>query len=78
MYTIYTQDRCSYCTMAKKLMVDHNIEFMEININYDSQARHLIKNLGFKTVPQIYDDYSNHIGGYTDLLEIYNKNDGTD
>ena len=78
MYTIYTQNRCVFCTMAKKLLDDNDIEFLEINIHYDDTARILLKEQGFKTVPQIYDDDNNHIGGYTDLAEIYNKNDRTD
>ncbi len=77
MYTIYTQDRCGYCSMAKHIMVKNDIDFMEINISYDPQARSLIKSMGFKTVPQIFDDDKNHIGGYTELFEIYSKKDGT-
>ena len=76
MYTIYTQDSCVYCTMAKQIMFDKDIEFIEINISYDNEARALIKERGFNSVPQIYDDANNHIGGYTDLAKIYNKDDG--
>ena len=73
MYKIYTQDRCGYCTVAKQLMFDKNIDFMEINIQYDEQAKDFMNEQGFKTVPQIYDDNENHIGGYENLLQIYKR-----
>ena len=66
MYTIYTQDRCGYCSMAKHIMVKNDIDFMEINISYDPQARSLIKSMGFKTVPQIFIG-EHHIGGNFEL-----------
>jgi glutaredoxin len=70
MYNIYTQNQCNFCTMAKQIMFDQNIDFMEINVQYDDQAKDFMKEQGFKTVPQIYDNDGNHIGGYNDLLEI--------
>ena len=73
MYTIYTQKYCGYCFKAKELMKEHNCEFMEISLDHDDQARVLLKEQGLKTVPQIYDEGNNHIGGYTDLLKTFKK-----
>ena len=73
MFKIYTQKSCVYCDMAKALMKENNIDFMEVNIDFDLEERLLLKEQGHKTVPQIYDEGNNHIGGYTDLLDIFKK-----
>ena len=73
MYKIYTRNSCIYCDMAKVLMKENDIDFMEINIDFDNEEKLLLKEQGFKTVPQIYDEGNNHIGGYTDLLDIFKK-----
>jgi len=66
-YTIYTQRTCSYCDDAKKLMIEKDIIFMEISIDHDVQARTMLKEEGHKTVPQIFDNENNHIGGFDEL-----------
>ena len=73
MYKIYTRNSCIYCDMAKVLLKENDIDFMEINIDFDNEEKLLLKEQGFKTVPQIYDEGNNHIGGYTDLLDIFKK-----
>ena len=73
MYKIYTRNSCIYCDMAKALMKENDIDFIEINIDFDNEERLLLKEQGHKTVPQIYDEGNNHIGGYTDLLETFKK-----
>ena len=66
MYTIYTQNLCGYCHMAKDLLKKNRIEFMEISLDYDESARKLLKEMGCNTVPQIFDE-EQHICGYNDL-----------
>ena len=73
MYKIYTQNACAYCVMAKSLMKENDIDFMEINIDFDNEEKLLLKEQGLKTVPQIYDEVNSHIGGYTELLDIFKK-----
>ena len=67
MYKIYTQNSCIYCDMAKALMKENDIDFMEINIDFDNEEKLLLKEQGHKTVPQIYNEVNSHIGGYTEL-----------
>ncbi len=52
-------------------MNEYNYEFIEISLDYDSAAKALMKELGHKTVPQIFNEGNIHIGGYTDLLETF-------
>lgn len=73
MYKIYTRNSCIYCDMAKALMKENDIDFMEINIDFDNEEKLLLKEQGYKTVPQIYNEVNNHIGGYTELLDIFKK-----
>ena len=46
MYTIYTQSLCGYCHMAKKLLKEKEIEFIEIDLDYDQDARKMLKEMG--------------------------------
>lgn len=66
MYKVYSQDRCSYCELAKITLMERNIEFEEINLNENAEAKAFIKGSGYKTVPQIWFGEL-YIGGYTEL-----------
>ena len=67
-YTVYTQSRCGFCDAAKNLLEDSGIAFTEISIENDQDARIMLKDMGCKTVPQIFNGEL-HIGGYTELKE---------
>ena len=68
MYTIYTQNSCGYCHMAKNLMNEQNISFIEISLDNDTEARVMLKEKKCRTVPQIFNGEL-HIGGYTELKQ---------
>lgn len=66
MITIYTKTHCPYCTSAKTLMKNRGIEFEEINIEKNPEARSFLVEQQHRTVPQIY--YRGQLfveGGYT-------------
>ena len=44
---------CGYCTMAKELLEDHSMEYKEIPIDADTEAKNYVKSFA-KTVPQIF------------------------
>ena len=67
-YTVYTQSRCGFCDAAKNLLEASGIAFTEISIEHDQDARIMLKDMGCKTVPQIFNGEL-HIGGYTELKE---------
>tara|TARA_B100000780_G_scaffold7794_1_gene5721 strand:- start:140 stop:313 length:174 start_codon:yes stop_codon:yes gene_type:complete len=54
--------------MAKNIMNEHNISFIEISLDHDYQARTMLKEMKCKTVPQIFNGEL-HIGGYTELKQ---------
>ena len=65
-YKIITSDTCTYCGMAKGLMENFNIDYDEENISKDKNLAQTIKEK-YKTVPQIWNEKNEHIGGYTEL-----------
>ena len=68
MYTIYTQNSCGYCHMAKNLMNENKIDFIEVSLDHDNDARKMLKGMKCRTVPQIFNGEL-HIGGYTELKQ---------
>jgi len=73
MWKIYSQDGCMYCNLSKILMMERGIEFEEIDVRSDDEAKSLFEMNGFKTVPQIFTDRDVYIGGYQDLKKIFEK-----
>ena len=78
MYTIYTQDLCGYCTLAKRLLEQKGHKYKEINISQNESAKRFLKGNGLKTVPQIFvsgivEDTQIYVGDYTMFKESLNK-----
>ena len=74
MYTIYTQNLCGYCTLAKRLLEEKGHKYKEINISENESARRFLKGNGLKTVPQIFvsgivEDTQIYVGDYEKLKE---------
>jgi len=71
MYTIITRDQCNFCDSAKTLLKGAGQGYTEYNVQSPSSKwlLTLIKQAGITTVPQIWDNKGNHIGGYTELKE---------
>ncbi len=68
---VYTTATCPYCTSAKSLLSNHNIDYSEIDISDDHQlkAEMIEKSKGRRTVPQVFVG-DIHIGGFDDLQTI--------
>lgn len=71
MYVIVSRDNCQFCESAKDLMKIRGIAYVEYNVQSGSSKwiLDLIKKAGYTTVPQIWDNKGQHIGGYTELKE---------
>ncbi len=72
--TVYSSTRCPYCVKAKWLLDSKNVQYEEIDITDDDEARLKLieKSNGMRTVPQIFIDEI-HVGGCDDLYELENK-----
>jgi glutaredoxin 3 len=71
MLTIYSKTVCPYCVQAKNYLKAKNINFREINIEQDVEAREFITNQGLRTVPQIFMDGKIFVeGGWAGLSKM--------
>jgi glutaredoxin 3 len=71
MIQIYTKNNCAFCIQAKNLLKSKNIDFEEINIELDPDAREFMLKNNHRTIPQIY--YQGKLfveGGYTGLSRM--------
>lgn len=71
MITVYSKTVCPYCVQAKNYLKQKNINFREVNIEEDEDARAFIMSEGHRTVPQIY--YNGKIlveGGWAGLSKM--------
>ena len=69
---MFTQDGCSYCELAKILLMEQDHDFDVINIKDNAQALAVLRLKNLRTVPQIWDG-DLHIGGYEDLKKYLKK-----
>jgi len=64
---IYSKENCAFCTKAKTLLKNRNIDFEEVVIGRDITREEFLEFLPTaKTVPQIFID-NVLIGGYNEL-----------
>lgn len=64
---MYTKSSCPFCTAARSLFRDKNVEFTEIAIDGDADRRsEMIERSGRRTVPQVFIG-DEHVGGFDDL-----------
>jgi glutaredoxin len=77
MLTVYSKANCPFCDQAKNYLKNKNINYREIRIDQDTEARDFIMSQGHRTVPQIYMDGKVFVEGgwqglskmsYTDIL----------
>lgn len=68
---IYRTNYCPYCDMAERLFDEMEVEYEEIDVTNDAEARDLMveKSGGKRTVPQIFID-GESVGGFTDVQAL--------
>ncbi|GLQ35561.1 glutaredoxin 3 [Amylibacter marinus] len=73
--TIYTGNLCGFCSAAKRLLKQKNVNFTEFNIHNDTskRAEMMQKSNGGRTVPQIFIG-DLHVGGCDDLYDLERAN----
>lgn len=75
MYVIVTRDQCNFCDSAKVLLKGAGLYFVEYNVQSQSSkwVLDLIKKAGYTTVPQIWNQKGEHIGGYTEFKDYISE-----
>lgn len=75
--TIYTKTNCPYCKLAKDYLEKMNMKIHIINLDDDNERAEIYTKLSerlnteIKTVPQIFIEDDNYIGGYEDLIKQF-------
>lgn len=71
MYTIITKESCPFCIKAKKVFAEKNLNFGELKVYEDITREEFYERVppGVTTVPQIWLNDEEYIGGYEDLLK---------
>jgi len=71
MLTVYSKANCPFCDQAKNLLKLKNIEFEEVRVDLQPEAREFIVSEGHRTVPQIYKDGKVFVeGGFQGLSRL--------
>jgi len=70
-YVVISTDKCEFCDKARDLLREKRVGFTAYSLNSPSSKwlLTLLKQAGMNTVPQIWDNEGNHIGGYTELAQ---------
>lgn len=67
MITVYSKPNCQFCDMAKQLLESKGVDYVSVDITLDPEARQLLVDGGFRSVPQIYNGTQHIPGGYQGL-----------
>ena len=66
---VYSKNMCGYCVQAKNWLKNKGIEYKEINIEEQPEAREFVISEVHRTMPQIYID-GKSMGGYNELVKL--------
>jgi glutaredoxin 3 len=70
MLTVYSKNNCPFCVQAKRLLETKGIEYTEVKIDENDEARNFLLSEKHRTVPQIYKDGQLLVeGGYQGLAK---------
>ena len=69
--TMYSSAICPYCVMAKNFLKSRGLDWTEVRIDIDADARQKMVALARRTsVPQIFIGET-HVGGYDDMMALH-------
>lgn len=51
MITLYSKDDCRYCVAVANFLRNNGIEFKELNIDHDEDARKHVTDKGYMSIP---------------------------
>ena len=67
--TVYSKKDCMQCNFTKKWLTEHNIDYIEIDVEKDTDSLNYIKNdLGYQAVPVVVSSTENWYGFQPDKL----------
>jgi glutaredoxin-like protein NrdH len=67
--TLYTKDHCQPCRATKRKLTDLGVEFVEVNVEHDPEARQRLIDAGFMESPVVWPEAGDPWSGFRpDLL----------
>jgi glutaredoxin len=71
MLTVYSKNNCSYCVKLKNQLNGWNVEYEEINIEQNAEAKSFVVDQGHRTVPILYNgiEHIKHEGLTKNMLQ---------
>ena len=73
MLTVYSKNNCPNCVRAKSLLENRGVNYTEVNIETDPDARQMLLDKGLRSVPQIFHGYELLPGGFDGLAKQSNN-----
>lgn len=73
MLTVYSKNNCPNCVRAKSLLESRGVNYTEVNIETDPDARQMLLDKGLRSVPQIFHGYELLPGGFDGLAKQSNN-----
>lgn len=70
MITVYSKNHCPFCDRAKQLLTSRGVEYSEVNVSENPEAREYLLEQGLRSVPQIYRGTTLIPGGYQGLAGL--------
>jgi glutaredoxin len=70
MITVYSKKNCPACDQAKRVLTQRQMQYNEVRIDEDIDAREFLLAAGHRTVPQIYDGGMHVEGGIQGLQQF--------
>lgn len=56
MLTVYSKNNCSYCVKLKNQLDSWGVQYEEVNIEQDTNAKNFVVEQGHRTVPILYNE----------------------
>ena len=56
MLTMYSKNNCSYCVKLKNQLDSWGVQYEEVNIEQDVNAKNFVVEQGHRTVPILYNE----------------------
>jgi glutaredoxin len=67
MIKVYGKPQCPFCDQAKALLESKGVAYEYIDITKQPEAREMLVEAGFRSVPQIYNGTTHIPGGFQGL-----------
>lgn len=75
MLTIYSKNNCQQCDQVKALLTTKGVEFNEVKVDQDPEARNFLLAQGHRSVPQLYLNEQLVVPGGFPSLQRFNDSD---